>query len=277
MLRPPLAGVYHRLMSYLLAKAIGTLLTPGVLLLAGLVIGAGLLWTRRHWRIGRRLLTAWAVVFTLAVVSPLQPFLTRSLENRFPANPPLPPHIHGIIILGGAIDQYISEGRHQISLTDASERLIDGAIMAKAHPEAEVVVTGGSADPSRPDPSESPFAATLLEELGVAANRVVIENQSRNTYENAVFSQRQVNPKPGQAWVLITSARHMPRAVGVFRHVGWRVIPWPVDYTSGGGTEWSNLDIPVLRLRLLAQALHEWVGLAFYRLSGWTDALFPGP
>ncbi len=264
-------------MSIFVAKVIGTLLTPGVLLLIGLVIGAALLWSQRHWRVGRRLLTAVAVVFALVAISPLQPFLTRTLENRFPANPSLPAEIHGIVILGGAVDQYISQGRHQISLTDASERLIDGAIMARVHPEALVLVTGGSADLGRPEPSESPFAATLLVELGVSPKRLVVESQSRNTYENAVFSQRQVDPKPGQAWVLITSARHMPRAVGVFRHIGWAVIPWPVDYTSTRGGDWSNLDFPVLRLRLFAQAIHEWVGLAFYRLSGWTDALFPGP
>lgn len=264
-------------MGYFLSKLIGTVLTPGVLLLGGLIVGAALLWTRRRWRAGRTLLTLWAVIFALLVVTPVQPFLTETLENRFPANPPLPPHLDGIIILGGAIDQYISQRHGQISLTDAAERMVDGAILAKEHPEARVLFTGGSADPLRPEPREAPFAQALLMQLGVSPDRLVIEDESRNTYENAVFSQRLADPKPGQAWVLVTSARHMPRSVGVFRHIGWTVIPWPVDYTSGGGKEWANLDVPLHRLRLLTQALHEWVGLAFYRLSGWTDSLLPGP
>jgi uncharacterized SAM-binding protein YcdF (DUF218 family) len=264
-------------MGYILSKVLGALLTPGMLFMLALSAGTALLWSPRHWRGGRRLVTALAVVFFGLVLSPLQPMLTEILEDRFPANPPLPAHVDGIIVLGAAIDQYVSQARHRISLSDAAERVTSAVQLARAHPEARVLLTGGSADPMRPDLPEAPMAAQLLQSLGVAPDRLVIEDQSRNTYENAVFGQRLVDPKAGQSWVVITSARHMPRAVGVFRRLGWPVIPYPVDFTSGVGLEWANVDVPLLRVRLLAQAIHEWIGLVYYRLSGWTKALFPGP
>lgn len=264
-------------MGYVFSKIIGALLAPGVILLTGLSLGTLLLWTRRRWRTGRGLVTILVALTVLLVVTPVQPFLTETLENRFPGNPPIPAHVDGIIVLGGAIDQYISQARDRISLNDSAERMVATVLLYKAHPEARVLFTGGSADPIRAEPREAPFAAQLLTELGVPADRLVVEDESRNTYENAVFSQRLADPKPGQVWVLVTSARHMPRAIGVFRRINWPVIPYPVDYLSGGGPEWTNIDIPMQRLRLLAQALHEWIGLAFYRLSGWTNSLFPGP
>jgi uncharacterized SAM-binding protein YcdF (DUF218 family) len=262
-------------MGYFLTKLIGTLLTPGTLLLLGMLAGMVLLWSRRR-RGGRRLVTALTVLFLLIVISPVQPFLTRNLEDRFPANPLLPDHVDGIVILGGAIEPAISRAHRQIALNDAAERMVQGAILARWHPEARVVFTGGSADPLRPDAREAPLAAALLVELGVDPQRLTVEDQSRNTYENAIFTERLVEPKPGQQWVLVTSARHMPRSVGAFRRAGWHVIAYPVDFSSAGDTDWADVDLPVQRLRLFAQALHEWLGLVFYRLAGWSDSLFPG-
>jgi uncharacterized SAM-binding protein YcdF (DUF218 family) len=264
-------------MGYVLSKVIGALLTPGMILLIGLAAGIVLLWRRRRWRRGRALLSLLFLGFLICVATPLQPWLTEGLEDSFPADPPLPGRIDGIVILGGAIDPALSLIRQRVTVTDAAERLIAGAVLAKAHPEAIVLYSGGSADPLRPEATEAPQAAALLAALGVAADRLRIEDKSRNTYENVLFSQRLVAPAAGQSWVLITSARHMPRAIGIFRRLKWPVIAYPVDFQSGGGLEWANVDLPLQRLRLLAQALHEWLGLAYYRLNGWTDTLFPRP
>jgi uncharacterized SAM-binding protein YcdF (DUF218 family) len=264
-------------MGYVLSKVFGTLLAPGMLLVTGLAIGVVLLWSKRGWHAGRILLSTLLLGLLILLATPLQPWLTETLENRFPANPPLPERIDGIVILGGAVDPVISRSRQRISLNDAAERLTAGALLAKAHPEAVVVYSGGNADPLHPDPAEAPLAGALLMDLGVSPEHLRIEGESRNSYENALFSQRLVAPSSGENWLLVTSARHMPRAVGIFRRLNWPVIAYPVDYQSGGTMEWTNVDIPMLRLRLFAQALHEWLGLVFYRLNGWTDHLFPEP
>ena len=97
-------------------------------------------------------------------------------------------------------------------------------------------------------------------------------------WENAAKTKALVGPKPGERWLLVTSASHMPRAMGVFRKVGFPVEPWPVDYRTVG---WSDalrlMESPAEGLRRLDLAVHEWMGLIAYRLTGRSDDVFPGP
>jgi uncharacterized SAM-binding protein YcdF (DUF218 family) len=87
-----------------------------------------------------------------------------------------------------------------------------------------------------------------------------------------------VDPKPGERWLLVTSAWHMPRSIGIFRRVGFTVEPWPVDYRTADAWDLLRLfDAPADGLKRLDTATREWVGLLIYRLTGRTDALFPAP
>jgi len=264
-------------MMFIVTKILGMLLTPGALLLVGLLGGGCLLWSRRFWRSGRILLSFLAVFILALALLPVDEMVIGPLENRFPVNPPLPSHIDGIIVLGGSVEPGLSIAHHQVSVNETAERLIEGARLSRQHPEARLLFTGGSGDPIQPDLREAPIAAQALTDMGVDPERLVVEDASRNTYENAVFSQRLAQPQKGQIWLLVTSARHMPRSVGVFRSVGWPVVPWPVDYITGGPASWINLDRWIQRLRNLSTGVHEWAGLVFYRLSGWSDSLFPEP
>jgi uncharacterized SAM-binding protein YcdF (DUF218 family) len=118
---------------------------------------------------------------------------------------------------------------------------------------------------------------TYFVEEGVDAGRITIETRSRTTYENVRFAQELALPKPGETWLLVTSAAHMPRAVGTFRRLGWTVLPYPVNYrTTGEFGIVSELSL-TRELVLATTALHEWAGLVLYRLAGRTDALLPGP
>jgi uncharacterized SAM-binding protein YcdF (DUF218 family) len=119
--------------------------------------------------------------------------------------------------------------------------------------------------------------ARLLEGLGVPKERTILESKSRDTYENAVFSKRLVDPKPGERWLLITSGWHMPRAMGCFRQAGFAVEAWPVDYRTSGRLElWPNSAVTD-GLRRMDFVMKEYVGLVMYYLRGRTSALFPGP
>ena len=87
-----------------------------------------------------------------------------------------------------------------------------------------------------------------------------------------------VDPKPGQRWLLVTSAWHMPRAMAAFRKAGFQVEPWPVDYRTAGWSDAFHLfpfESPAQGLRQLDLAVHEWLGLLAYRLSGRSDDAFP--
>src|SRR5207248_10072596 len=83
----------------------------------------------------------------------------------------------------------------------------------------------------------------VLEE-GVAENRIVLEERSRSTHENAVFAKELIRPSTAETWILVTSAFHMPRAVASFRAVDWPVIPYPVDFKVDPNTVWrANFNL----------------------------------
>ena len=151
------------------------------------------------------------------------------------------------------------------------------AVLSRRYPKARLVFSGGSGSLLYQELKEAKAVVPLLRQLGVDEARVIFEDQSRNTAENAVYSYRMVQPKRGETWLLVTSAFHMPRTVGSFRKVGWEVTPYPVDYYTR-----KTQTLPVhfnfaQRIGSLGGVVHEFLGLLFYWLDGKTDELFPGP
>jgi uncharacterized SAM-binding protein YcdF (DUF218 family) len=114
--------------------------------------------------------------------------------------------------------------------------------------------------------------------MGFDVGRVRFEREARNTHENAVYTKRLADPQPGETWLLVTSAMHMPRTVGVFRAAGWNAIPFPVDFTTKQKFGLFYFGLPLSnRLSGIDAAAHEWIGLFVYRLLGYTDSILPGP
>ena len=106
----------------------------------------------------------------------------------------------------------------------------------------------------------------------------MMERRSRNTLENAEFSKALVAPKAGERWLLVTSAFHMPRSVGLFRKAGFAVEPYPVDWRVGGrGDLFAFSKIAADGLERTDLAVREWIGLIAYRATGKIDELLPGP
>ncbi|KAK0329552.1 hypothetical protein LTR94_036327, partial [Friedmanniomyces endolithicus] len=101
---------------------------------------------------------------------------------------------------------------------------------------------------------------------------------SRNTRENAEFSRDIVKPKPGERWLLVTSAYHMPRSMGLFRKAGFPVEAYPVDWKVGTKEDLFEFHLMAKNgLQLIDTGVREWVGLIAYRLNGSIDSLLPGP
>lgn len=197
------------------------------------------------------------------------------LEDRFPEPVALPAQVDGIIVLGGAINLAASAEHGVPSLKAGADRMTTFLALAQHFPEAKLVFTGGVAE-GDDDIRESDVARDLFGALGLDPDRVIFEGNSRNTRENALFSKRLAQPKEGEAWLLVTSAADIPRAVGCFRHVSWSVTPWPAGYQILRG---RRPYIPRLSdgLAHMDWAMHEWLGLIYYKLRGWTDAWFPAP
>ncbi len=265
---------------FTLSKLVWTLLTPGNLFFLVLGLAVALLWTR--WRALARRLLLFLTIFGAAVaVLPLGQWLLTPLENRFPAMAGLPPEADGIVVLGGSINQFIAQARGQPALGGGSERLLAAARLAQHYRHARVIFTGGSGNPWRQDLKEAGVARQVFSDLGlsddIASGRVQFEDQSRNTYENALFSLRLAQPKDGEIWILVTSARHMPRAMGTFRAAGWRPLAHPVDYGTDGRFAFRPGFNFVGGFGGLATGLKEWTGLLFYFISGRTGKILPAP
>lgn len=266
-------------MSFVLSKVLWALTAPDTLLLLALVLGVAIQTaaTRRAWIARGRALTIVATAGLVAAsVLPIGAWGLHVLEQRFPAAQP-PADVAGIIVLGGAVEPLIAADTGRPALNDAAERLTTLPGLAARYPEARLIFTGGSGMVLNGAVKEAPVAAAAWAEMGFDPGRVLYESDSRNTWENAVITMDLVRPSPGSRWVLVTSAAHMPRAVGVFRKAGWSVVPYPVDWTVARADLTRPVSGPAIGLGQLRQAVREFVGLAAYRLMGRSDSLFPGP
>jgi uncharacterized SAM-binding protein YcdF (DUF218 family) len=229
-------------------------------------------------RLSKRLVWVTVLMLVLFGFGPLGSILMRPLEDRFPRPPDNMTEPDGIIVLGGIVSPVASATRNAIALTQDGERLIDAAALAIRYPQATLVFSGGPLSVV-PTISEAAAAKRLFTNLGISEARIVIEGQSATTDQNATFTRDLVKPSPGQRWMLVTSASHMPRAVGAFRRAGFPVIPYPTGYTTSGLVQdfWEiRLEVSTSLVRADV-AVREWIGLLYYWLTGRTETLFPGP
>lgn len=269
-------------MFFYLAKVLWFVLQPSTLIALLIGYGAILIWT--GWaRWGRRFVTVGAVLLLIAGLSPLGNALILPLEDRFKrANLDAPPSPTGFIVLGGAEDRLVEAARGAPAVNEAGERILETVVLARKFPEAKIAFSGGDAGILYKADSEAVGAAGLLADMGVDRDRLILEADSRDTYENAVYLKAELGKLglvgPGKRWVMITSAYHMPRAMGAFRRAGFDVEPWPVDYRTRGSADLARpFDKVSEGLRRVDVAAREWVGLIAYWLTGRTDSLFPAP
>ena len=262
---------------FALSKTLGVMLLPSNLLIGLGLIGLALLVTRLASH-GRRLLIASLVGLAIGGWSPLGSLLLVPLEQRFPPWDAARGAPDGIVVLGGAIDPDLSAARGVPAFRGGLDRLLATVALARRYPQARIIYSGGSANLLADDAAkEADVAVTVLESFGVPKQRLTLERLSRNTEENAALSKALASPKPGERWLLVTSAYHMPRSVGLFRRAGFAVEPYPVDWRTAAGDVLTPSIFASDGLQRTDIAVREWIGLAAYRISGKTSELLPGP
>ena len=229
----------------------------------------------------KRFLWLSVIGFILVGYAPIPESLARILENyveKVDIKTIPTEQIAGIIILGGAISgEDIAIDRGEVSIYSAAERVTKGLELIRRYPNLPFIFSGFSGRVTPRGMSEADAFKQLIAEQGLAEitqSTAYYENQSRNTYENAVYSKKMidqlgvVNPsiKTGP-WLLVTSATHMPRSVKIFEKQGIKIIPIPVDYQTSYTLQWREFNMTdgaVLWNRLL----HEYIGIVAYRLTG---------
>jgi uncharacterized SAM-binding protein YcdF (DUF218 family) len=261
---------------FILSKTIGIMLLPTNFLIGIGVLGALLLVTR-FASAGRKLLVASVVLLAICGFSPLGYLVLYPLEQRFPPWEATQGAPAGIVVLGGTIDSDVSAARGVPVIAAAANRILAAAALAHRYPNARIVFSGGSPN-LRSDTREADYAASLFESLGIPRERLIIERRSRNTQENAEFSKAIAAPKAGERWLLVTSAYHMPRSMGLFRKAGFAVEAYPVDWRVGGSADLLRFTgFAVDGLDRVNIGFREWLGLAAYWATGKIDRLLPAP
>jgi len=231
---------------------------------------AGVLLLRRRPRAGRAL--CWTALLALLLAGWTYPsvWLLRDLEARHGPPPPAT-DMHkyvGVVVLGGALAYSDLWTVHrQVALNDHAERMTVPVALARKHPQLQLLFTGGIGSISGAGLTEAVRARMFFDDMGVEPARVRYEGASRNTYENATLSAALPGVDRKQPWLLLTSANHMPRSMGVFQKAGWNVTPYPVDYRSASAPEWTDFS-----LRdgpdTWSLVLHELVGYQAYKWLG---------
>jgi uncharacterized SAM-binding protein YcdF (DUF218 family) len=263
---------------FAISKAAGLVLSPSNLLVI-LIVAGGMIWRFapriRQW--GQRILVGAASALAALALLPIGDWLLVGLERRFPpiedclAAQDLEPA--GIVLLGGGLGSHRMNGRVIDEMNDGSDRLRMAATLARRYAGAPIVVSGGQAFDNGSERSEADAMADLLVELGVAPERIVRESNSRTTAENAALAGL---PSGGRRWLLVTSAFHMPRAMGTFRKAGHSVIAAPTDWRVSDGKS-LFLTNAADNLGKLDLAAKEIMGLAGYWATGRSSSLLPGP
>jgi len=264
-------------MFFVLSKVLGFFATPSNAMATICVVGV-VLYVAGRRQSGLRWLTTGVALLLLLGFSPMGNLLLLPLSERFPAWRDDGGKPAGIIVLGGAIDGTVSATRGVVEIGSAAERMTEAVALARRFPDAKIAFTGGSGSVLPNAVGEAPFAERLLLDLGLDRQRILLEGLSRNTAENAVLTKRLLEPKPGERWLLVTTASHMPRSIGAFRAAGFDVEAYPVDWRTRG---WVDAGVPFYTLSdglwRVDTAVHEWLGLVVYWLTGRSSELFPGP
>ena len=206
-----------------LSKLVWLFLSPDSLLLILLIV-AWVLARRGFHRRAKQLLGVVVIVLIVIALLPAGEWVFYPLEKRFPTNPMLPDHVDGIIVLGGTENAVRSALWNQVEMGDAAERDLAFLMLARRYPDARLVFSGGSGSMVDHGHKAVEVMKRLCEEQGLNLSRVVLEGRSRNTCENVRFSKALVQPAPGETWILVTTAWHMPRSVGIFRKAGWSIL-----------------------------------------------------
>ncbi|MBI4724147.1 MAG: YdcF family protein, partial [Rhodomicrobium sp.] len=239
----------------------------GILLFAGASLAA-----LGRKRTGLRLALAGVVLYITFGFSPFSNWLLVPLELRAGGIAEKDMEgAAGIIVLGGAIGEGSAIGDGAPHLNESADRMIEAVRLAKRYPALPIIFSGGKAEliQGQDAPSEAELARRFFAEFQLAPPRLRLEDRARNTYENAVLTAKLLQPDPGQKWILVTSAFHMPRAIALFEGQGFRILPSPTDFRTNGTVDlWHIFPQPSDGLRRTDIAAKEWAGILVSWLRG---------
>jgi len=264
------ADILNAILSTALSTAITVATTPSWLLLLATVYVIAMSFTQTGGSTKSKcvVLSLWILV----AIAPIGDWLIQPLEQRI-----IPPEqiekIKGVIVLGGG--QYIGTVQHSpySGYGRHGARTIAGLTIAQQH-QVPIYFLGAKELINGQQFNESHVISSLHSKLSLDAP-LNIDNGSTNTFDNAMAAKRLIPSVDVNNYLLITTAAHMPRAVGSFQQAGMSPIPYPVNFLAPTASQWFSDSPLTTRLYLIDYAVHEWLGLVQYYALGRSNELFP--
>jgi uncharacterized SAM-binding protein YcdF (DUF218 family) len=192
--------------------------------------------------------------------------LVQSLEDKYPpVSLEALPQVDAVVVLGGMVNN-LSKYPENTELNSAADRIIQTVRIFKSNKTKKVLFTGGSGSLSFQDRTEAEGIKNLLVDLGIPQSAILIEDKSRNTRENAVYSKAILQKENLTKIILVTSAFHMERALHEFHDPEIEIFPCPTDYRSI--TEevgfWEKWIPNTGALETSTLSIKEWIGIFAY-------------
>ncbi|MBN80923.1 MAG: hypothetical protein CMJ70_12370 [Planctomycetaceae bacterium] len=239
-----------------------------------LIVALGLLLLARHKPVNwRRFALPWAAWCGLVLLSlPLiSQFLCRTLESGYPPTRNLPGQVDAIVVLGGGVQPSDQVLVSSAATSGTLRRCISAAEVYRRCGDIPIVCCGGPTLDGQVM-SEAEAMRDCLVSMQVPAERIILENKSRNTRENATYALEVLQRHSLKYVGLITSARHMNRAVSCFKVVGLDVAPLPCGHRlkTTSPSCFQSWVPSASSLNAANGAIQEWLGIAWYKLRGWT-------
>lgn len=264
----------------LVSRSAWVILQPSNLLILTLVIGfliAKFSKERSKTRTrAQKLIFITLFVLAFSGFTNLSTWLLWPLEGRFSdyTNVTDQGPYSGIIVLSGSEKAALSGTYNQVHFSNHGERLTETAKLATMFPALPIIHSGGT----RADQggwSENDVAKLFFENSGINLKRVRFDDKSYNTYTNAIESEKLIAPTETGKWLLVTSAFHMPRSVAAFQETSINIQPYPVGYMTRLKRQGLlNLNASE-NLMMLDWAVHEYIGLVAYYITGRSSSLYP--
>lgn len=276
-------------MYFYLSKIFGILIDPGWIFL--LLAGWAFVLSWRGWKKTARLFGWFAALWFAALsLTPLPHWAVRSLERQstplapcfnlqayaLPGPPKssepqdrvecLPERVAGVISLGGATRQAETVRFAQPQTNEGGERLSEFVHLGRLYPDARMIFTGGSGRLWTESITEDQVTWHWLARVGFPIERVEFDAAARNTRENAANARAMANPQPGETWLLVTSAFHMPRARILFEEEGFAITPYPVDFLVADDAPFFRPPGVAAGFSLMRIALREWAAIAVEKI-----------
>ncbi|MCC9622838.1 YdcF family protein [Thalassospira sp. MA62] len=267
-------------MFYFLSKTAGVLLNATLMHGIALLICVILICFPATRKAGQVMLIGITVLSLVITVIPVGTFLIQKLETRFEKPDLDQTEFAGVIALSGALNAqtYLEHG--EVTFPIAPDRIFNMLDLANQYPNKPIIYTGGDGSLFDRGFSEAAVLQKWLSDSNLLTPNMYFETAAKNTHQNAENTRKLVYKDwpelSKQPWLLVTSAYHMPRAVGTFRKAGWNVIAYPVGRRTSDRLHLTSLNVSGA-IKLLGRGLREWVGLTAYYVTGRTDEWFPDP